>query len=213
MKKKHGVEKKSAMRSAWKGIARAVAAIALSWLLFGCDSAYGNFRYRVINNGTAVELTHYSTRWENVGFMQIPSHIGGLPVARIGEFTFTSISGGTRRSLGITEVSIPNTVTYIGRSAFISNRLTSIDMHGTLVYVASFNANNLTSVDIPEGVRYIGDWAFRMNQLMSVNIPDSVVDIGREAFRHNRLIEVSVPRHTTITANAFDSGVAIIRRD
>ena len=229
-----------------KLIKRAAAALGIAfavWFTVGMivdmvanpTLAYGNFRYRVTANDSAVELTSYrGGGWSGVGFMQIPSHIEGLPVTRIGERTFTRIGGGTRRGVGINTVSIPDTVTYIGysafnsnlltsvsvptsvrtisRNAFVSNRITSIDMHGTIVYLAGFNVNNLTSIDIPYGVRYIGDWAFRMNQITSVSIPDSVVSIGNQAFRYNRLSTVSVPQHTRVANNAFDRDVTVTRR-
>jgi len=199
-------------------------------------SSYGNFDYISVNNDSAVEIVNY--RGGTLGGarqLQIPSHIGGSPVIRIGEYTFTWSQRGTRRGFSIDAVNIPNTVQYIGRgafarnqlssvsipesvttisrNAFVSNQISSVDIPGTLVYLSGFNVNNLTSVDIPQGVQLIGEWAFRMNQLTSVNIPDSVIDIRAQAFRHNQLTEVSVPRHTTIAANAFDRDVTITRRD
>ena len=234
-----------------KWIKRAAAALGIAfavWLTVGMivemvtnpRLAYGDFRYRVIANGTAVQLVRYNGGREG-GLLnrrspsvQIPSHIGGLPLTRIEVYTFTRISGRTRRGFSIETVSIPGTVTYIGygaftqnlltsvsipagvrtisRRAFSTNRISSLDLPGTLVYVNGFNVNNLTSLDIPYGVRYIGNWAFRMNQLTSVSIPDSVLDIGSQAFRHNQLTEVSVPQHTRVANNAFDSDVTVIRR-
>ena len=199
-------------------------------------ASYGNFHYIVVDNDNAVEIVRYrgGTRGGPMQ-MHIPSNIEGLPVIRIGEYTFTWSQRGTRRGFSIDTVNIPDTVQYIGRgafarnqlssvsipesvttvsrNAFVSNQISSVDIPGTLVYLSGFNVNNLTSVDIPQGVQLIGDWAFRMNQLTSVSIPDSVVDIGAQAFRHNRLTEVSVPRHTTIANNAFDRDVTITRRD
>jgi len=194
---------------------------------------YGNFRYRVIADSSAVELTRYTRQVG--GALRIPSHIDGLPVTRITSDAFAYRSGMNRQGLGIVAVSIPDTVTYIGRNAFAQNLLNTvnipasvttisryafgsnqigfIDIPDTIVHLSGFNNNNLTSVYIPYGVRYIGGYAFRMNQITSVSIPDSVVDIGLQAFRHNRLAEVSVPAHARIVGNAFDSDVTIIRRD
>ena len=205
-------------------------AVVLQVALDGLAS-YRGFYYRVIDNDTAVEIARYTGRG---GSVRIPSHIGDLPVTRIAEHTFTYLTRGNRRGLDIAEVSIPHTITYIGigafgrnqlnsvtigpnvtrvrRNAFRSNGLASVYISGSVMYLSGFYSNNLTSIHIPCGVRYIGGWAFRRNLLASVSIPDSVAYIGDRAFQYNRLTEVSIPRHTAVADNAFDRGVAIIRR-
>ena len=75
----------------------------------------------------------------------------------------------TCRSL--TSVTIPNSVTSIGESAFSECR-------------------RLTSVTIPNSVTSIGDKAFfDCYSLTSVTIPNSVTSIGKEAFAYCRYIE------------------------
>ena len=64
----------------------------------------------------------------------------------------------------LTAVTIPDSVTSIGREAF-------------------YNCTSLTSVTIPNSVTSIGDEAFKYcDSLASVTIPDSVESIGIEAF-------------------------------
>lgn len=56
------------------------------------------------------------------------------------------------------------------------------------------NATRLMSVQLPEGLRVIGEGAFRACQaLRQVNIPNSVVRIGQEAFLDTSLEEVFLP--------------------
>ena len=79
--------------------------------------------------------------------------------------TFTNIvDGAFLGCIGLTGITIPNTVTSIGQSAF-----------GFCL--------NLTSVTIPNGVRVIADGAFSpCPSLTSITIPKSVTGIGVRAF-------------------------------
>jgi len=66
--------------------------------------------------------------------------------------------------IGLTSVTIPNSVTSIGGCAFEG-------------------CSNLTSVTIPDSVTSIGDYAFEgCSSLTSVTIPNSVTSIGGYAF-------------------------------
>ena len=72
------------------------------------DPQSGDFKYSIINNGNAVEITGYVGRGGNVS---IPSTIQGLPVVSIGDYAFANCSK-------ITSVIIPNSVTTIENGAF-----------------------------------------------------------------------------------------------
>ena len=80
------------------------------------------------------------------------------PVIAIGEHAF---DGATI----LEKLTIPTTVTSIGKAAFASNL-------------------SLVSVSIPESVKSIGDYAFDSDGLLStVTIPNSVTNIGAYAFK------------------------------
>ncbi|AMN31153.1 leucine-rich repeat domain-containing protein [Clostridium perfringens] len=67
-----------------------------------------------------------------------------------------------------------------------------------------FHCKNITSVIIPDGVKFIGDFAFSENQLTSLKIPNSVTDIGKYVFRKNKLTSVTIPDNITyISEEAF----------
>lgn len=87
------------------------------------------------------------------------------------------------------EIVLKNSVTKIGKSAFI-------------------RCENLTSIEIPNGITEIGDMAFLLcENLTSVTIPSSVAEIGEFAFNScKNLITVDIPRNVTEIKYASFSG-------
>ena len=88
---------------------------------------------------------------------------------------------------GLTTITIPNSVTSIGREAFRGcTGLTSVAIPNSVTSIgqsAFDNCSGLTSVTIPNSVTSIGSWAFSgCAGLTSINIPNSVTSIGDMAF-------------------------------
>lgn len=166
------------------------------------------------------------------GPIDIPSVVsrnleGGLQenytVVAIGECSFKNVSS----------VTIPETVTSIGNSAFnMSMELTTVKMGdgvstmGTNVFsgcpkltdvklsnsLTSIPANtfssctSLTSLEIPETVTSIGDRAFSScSALQSISLPSSLTQIGNSAFYGcTHLSGVVLPEHlNTLSSYAF----------
>ena len=103
-------------------------------------------------------------------------------VTYIGDSAFSDCAG-------LTSVTIPNSVTSIGGSAFSGcTDLTSVTIPNSVTSIGDFAfwyCTGLTSVTIPDSVTSIGDYAFYgCSGLISVTIPNSVTDIGIYTFEY-----------------------------
>ena len=122
----------------------------------------------------------------------------------------TEIGTQLRGCTSLLKVTIPDSVTSIGNTAFYScsslQRVTIPDSVTNIGSSAFSNCSSLQSVTIPDSVTSIGDWAFSdCSSLQSVTIGDSVTNIGKYAFSYcSRLRSVTIPDGiTSIGDSAF----------
>ena len=108
---------------------------------------------------------------------------------------------------GLTEYSIPNSVSAIGESAFWDcSSLTTVTMGNNITMIEDYafcGCSSLTTVIIGNNLTSIGDSAFYgCSSLASVTIPDSVVTIEDSAFRScSSLASVTIPDSVTAIGN------------
>ena len=152
----------------------------------GAES-YGDYSYKVLDNGT-VEITSYSGSEEKV---DIPAEIDGKSVTSIGSYAFKS-------SL-CTDVTIPDSVISIGKSAFFDCALlTSITIPNSIKNVGNYafsECKKLLTVFIPSSLENIGDYVFEgCTLLKKLQIQSGVKIIGRNTFaRCSSLVEIVLP--------------------
>jgi len=123
------------------------------------------------------------------------------------EEDFEIVGGVLVKYLGDDDsVTIPDTVTAIGDSAFAGSKLKSVVIPGSVQTIghSAFFQNKLVSLELGENVETIGAHAFRANALESVVIPGSVQTIGERAFANNKLTSLKLGEKVeTIGHSAF----------
>lgn len=187
------------------------------------------------NNGTYITLTDYDGSCGTD--VIIPKYIDGLPVTTIGNKTFfnkglTSLmipdtvttiqdgyynNGALQNCYGafgmnhnLIEISLPDSLTYIGTYAFGDNRIKSLILPDSVteVKVAAFCRNGLEYLKLSENLKIIRYDAFWNNALTSLIIPNSVTVIESCAFHGagSAIKELIIPASvTSIGPLAFDS--------
>jgi hypothetical protein len=144
-----------------------------------------NLKYEI--KGSAVTITGCDKKVS--GALTIPTTIEGNPV--------TSIGSGAFQKSRLTSLTIPDSVTSIGKNAFQ-------------------NCRSLTSLTIPESVTSIGYEAFGgCYSLTSITIPESVTEIGRGAFSGcKNLIAVTflgdAPKLSNLASYTFNNATPTI---
>ena len=143
-------------------------------------------------------LLNYATGAKNMETVTIPKGVTEITSDAFCGFSFTSIT-------------IPDSVTIIGSSAFeLCKSLTSITIPNSVTYIDSFAfeaCRSLINITISNSVTEIDSYAFKnCTSLTSITIPDSVITIGNYAFDSCiSLTNITIPNSvTTIGSRAFN---------
>ena len=141
------------------------------------------------------------------GEVTIPSKVTYNDVT----YSVTSIGNAFGSCSGLTSVTIPESVTSIGKRAFSRcSGLTSVTIPESVISIgdeAFYNCSGLTSVTIPNSMTTIGYSVFcGCSGLTSVTIPNSVKSIGRNAFDGWDLPEVISKIENPFNINGKSSG-------
>ena len=107
-------------------------------------------------------------------------------------------------------VSIPNSVTYLGQSAFAYANIQSVNIPTSLetIKTNTFVACGFESVTIPESVKTIESWAFAQNSnLQNVTfVGESLEEVGEKAFDETGLTSLSLPNSVKLIGKDIVSG-------
>ncbi len=202
------------------------------------DFEVGGIYYKITDSAAkTVAVTYkgsyYSQYEEYSGAISIPSKVSyngsSYSVTSIDEWCFYYC-----RSL--TDITIPTSVTKIGKNAFAYCKITAISIPGNVTEIGSeafydcssltsftlprgitqisnslfYNCKALENIEIPAGVTSIGQYAFsNCTGLKSISIPTSVTSIGRHAFNYcNALSDVYITDIAAWCSVEFENSLA-----
>ncbi len=205
MKPKNLPWPKQHARSGSPGLLRRACAVRLLLLLLLTLPAVAQAQFNYTTNNGTITITSYTGPG---GAVAIPDTIDGLPVTRIGDYTFYN-------NFSLTSVTIPSSVTSIGDSAFMyCTSLTAITVDADNATYGSvdgvlFNKSQTTLIQCPEGktgnytipssITSIGGGAFHnCTSLTTVTIPSSVTSIEYYTFSGcTSLASITIPSSVT----------------
>lgn len=126
------------------------------------------------------------------------------------EYTVTQIAGSSFRSKGLTSVTIPNTVTFIGNYAFnLATDLAEVNFGNSVAIIESCafgGCSSLTELKLPNSVTTIGLATFGgCEGLKEIIIPNSVQTLAERAFENCTAVTTIILGNpaTSINRSAF----------
>ena len=158
------------------------------------------FEYEV-RNGKYILIGVKDTSLTDIVIPHVFSEIEGKKIKfRNGEYSYHSAFDNCKK---LTSVTIPNSITKIGKFAFYScSSLTSVTIPNSVTEIgelAFVDCSGLTTVVIPNSVTEIGAWAFdHCSSLTSITIPNYITKIRGYAFSNcSSLTSITVPNSVT----------------
>lgn len=159
---------------------------------YECDFSVNGIYYQYIpgkTNEVAVSYNYYETgryggNYTNyTGSVNVPATVVYNSVT----YKVTAVSDHAFQECAVTSVSLPNTITSIGASAFLDcTQLYSVSMPQNLEFIGASAFNGciaLSTVSLPSRLTTISASAFAScKSLTSITIPASVTTIGTSAF-------------------------------
>ena len=160
------------------------------------EASYKGYKYAYTVNDSNATITKFlgpdgSAKSTGSYDITIPEKLDDHPVTGLGDYSFATEENGSPlydiHHHNIHSVTIPESVTSIGQSAFEScfslDSLIIKDAATSIGASAFDGCSHLTTLSLGKNITTIGDYAFQgCSYLTNVTIPESVTSIGRQAF-------------------------------
>ncbi len=175
---------------------------------------------------TITTIEDEAFKWSRVSEITLPVSLTTLKQEEFGVFSFAtnltsiSINGDSKNfsvvdgvlynkdvttivgvPAGLTEVTIPETVTTIGEYAFCGTNIEKVEIPNGVISVekaAFYNATNLLEMSLPSTLKSIKEEAFNYcYNLVFVRLPEGLQSIGNRAFYNSSLSGVYIPESVT----------------
>ena len=194
----------------------------------------GEYNY-TIKDGKACIRRYLNDKALNV---EIPSKLNGLQVTEIEDYAFSTfvndeqhLNGEDFYSYSFESVTIPDSITKIGRYAFAGNQnLKTVKLPANLKTIQygtfkdctalneivfpkraeiiadhSFENCNITNLNLPDGLKRIYKCALDIDETSSFALPDSIEYIGINAFCGYPFTDIALPDNLKYMDMAFEN--------
>ena len=198
---------------------------AFGFLMAACSGGGGarpasEFSYDLSDDGQGIVIKGFSGEG---GSVVVPNKIEDLPVVEIGDSVFdgksltfnwnsnisdiNSVDSKKNKNAEITSITLPNTVTKIGRSAFANTAITKFIMPDSVTEIGESlfsGCEALTEVHLSDSIEEIihaystNLFGYSNKSLKKINLPKNIKRIGESVFAYcSELSELVIPDNLT----------------
>lgn len=159
------------------------------------------WRFSRLEDG-GLEITSYKGKETEV---IVPEKIGKDTVTAIGSGAFSGTTWGAVRTPkeicnfrkeNITKITLPETVTAIGKNAFVyCSKLKAVNVpYGVrIIEENTFRGAGIEATELPETVECIKEYAFFGCRMRTIKLPQSLTEIKSDAFSYSLLEMIEIP--------------------